>query len=91
MLYVSFVLRTNKIDQIRIGLEQLIHLDRPRLGVRLGIVDGDLDFQTPEVQPAEPLSDFACVRQRVGVRVEPNPVAKADRYVYQPVAVPFSD
>ena len=45
-----FVFLANELDQFRIQHDMLAHGDGPRLGVGFGVVDGDIDFQMPEVR-----------------------------------------
>jgi hypothetical protein len=46
---VLFVFKTRIIQQIRVGHQIQLQLDSPGLGVRLGIVDGDVGFHASEV------------------------------------------
>src|SRR6266700_1586216 len=88
MLKVFFVFQTHVFQQVGIGLQRLSQLDRPWLGVRLGVINGDLDLQTAEVRAAKPLGDLGCVSHR-GARteVEPRPVAQPVCLNYQSVPI----
>src|SRR5437867_3297037 len=91
VLDILFVFQTYKFEQLGIGYENLVHLESPRLGVGLGIVDRDLGFQVSEVHPAEPLRNLGGIRQRVAFSVQPLPVPKAGCLHDQGVALPLSD
>ena len=54
------------LDQIGIGQQLHGHLGTPRLGVGLGIVDDDLDFEVPEIRPRETLGKRALPRSADG-------------------------
>src|SRR5262245_17384956 len=53
------VLETDEFNQLGVDEQSLIDANRPRLRVRLRIVNRDVDLQRAEVGPAEPLDRFA--------------------------------
>ena len=54
---VPLVFEADVVEQLRIGEEELIQGRRPRLGVGLRIVHGQLDLELPEIHAAEPFDD----------------------------------
>src|SRR5215467_12037222 len=66
-----------------------MHRDRPRSGVRLWIVNSQLDLEVPVVWSADPLSKSSAFADRAATRVEPYVAAQTDRVDDQCVALPF--
>ena len=89
MRQVLFVFETNVIQQVGIQLQDLVHLDGPGLGVRLGIVHGELDFQASVIETPDALGHLGGIRDRVAAGIEPDPVAKAGGLHHQSVAFPL--
>src|ERR1700704_6299899 len=87
---VPFVFSTDVLQQIRVHLNGFSYLDRPRLCVSFGIVDGHFDFQLPEVWPPESLRNFGGAGERGAVVVGPQSIAEASRLHHQSVPVPLS-
>ena len=69
----------------------LVHPHGERLRVGLRIVDRDVDLQRAEVQPPEPLGDFAASVSGLPPDVEPAVVAEAGRLDDERVAFPLPD
>ena len=61
VLTVLLVLAHNLVEQIRVKPDHLIQRDGPRFGVRLLIVDRDLDLELSEVQPPETLRNLCTL------------------------------
>src|SRR5262245_58913749 len=61
----------NEFDQVRVHHETLGHLDGPRLGIGLRIVDGDLDFEGSEIGTAKLLRYLRSLCERAALNVEP--------------------
>src|SRR6516165_6703992 len=73
---VLFILEAVVIEHLRVRRKKAVQLHGPRLGVCLGIVDGNFDFQFPEIHPMEALRDGCCVREGAAVPVQPDPVVE---------------
>src|SRR5215468_7465566 len=86
---VLFVLETDVVQQIGIELENLVQLNGPRLGICLGVVHGDFDFQMAVVRAAYAFCHFGGIRDRITGGIEPDPVSKAGGLYYQGVAFPL--
>src|ERR1044071_3781282 len=42
---VLLIFQADVVEQLRIELDRMRELDRPRRGVRLGVIDGQFDFE----------------------------------------------
>src|ERR1043166_6593167 len=59
---VFFVLGADRLQEIAIHKQLGVNCNRPRFGIRLGVVECDLNVQVPEVSATEPFGH----PQRVG-------------------------
>src|SRR5690348_14086557 len=84
---------TDEFDEFRIDHDSLVDFDRPRLGISLGIVDGDFDFQRPEGRTAKLFCYLRVSGERTAANVEPKRfvIAESRRFDYQRVSLPLSD
>ena len=82
------VLLADELDDLLIGHEHLVVPDRPRLGVGLGIVHGDVDLHPPVAHAAEPLGHLRLLGHRRAVDVEPSVIAESVALDDERVAVP---
>ncbi len=77
MIRVPFVFLADELDQLRIQHDALMHGDGPWLGVSLGIVKSDFNYQVSVVGPAEALNQFDGLSQWAALDVEPSQIAEA--------------
>src|SRR5215831_20207865 len=70
VLRVDVVFRADELDELVIRHQALRELHRPRMRVRLRIVDRDLDVERAVVDAANALGRFSRVGQRAAVRSE---------------------
>src|SRR5574339_97468 len=76
------------VDELGIRGELLAQGHRPRFRIRLGVVDGDVDLDVPEVGPPYSLTNLAGAGNHAAAPVDPQIVAKPDAVDDQRVAVP---
>src|ERR1700730_7707013 len=63
----------------------------PGLRVRLGVIDGDLQFQSVTVQSPVALGQMGLLAARISVGIGPILVVKANRIENESVALPFAN
>src|SRR5690349_1549624 len=68
------VLQTELVDELGVHFKSLPHLHGERAGIHLRIVDGDFEFERPEVRPAHPLGHLRPVAHRAAAHVDPHVV-----------------
>src|SRR5690242_5329539 len=90
MRIVFAVLLANELDQFRVEHDPLVNRDGPRLGVGLGIVDGDLDFQMSEIRTPETLDDPAGLGQRAALYIQPAHIFEVRRLDGERLAFPVA-
>ena len=88
---VLFVFVAHVLEDVGVGLEQVRHLDRKGLVVRLRVVDGDLDIQMPHVATPIFFGQAHCFAVRMPAAVEPRLIVETDALHDQRVAVPSAD
>src|SRR5436190_5560367 len=86
-----FVLVTDELDQLGVGVQLLVHSNREGVCVSRWIFNSYVDLQRPVVQPLEPLRQFGLASQWAALDVEPHVVAKPDGLDDQRVAFPVPD
>src|SRR5665213_3692413 len=72
MRSVFLVVGAHKVQQVGIELDALSELHGPRLGIGLGIVHGDLDFQRSAVGAPELFRYFRRVHHGIAGFFQPN-------------------
>src|SRR5262245_57992870 len=70
------VLETELVDQLRVELDRLAELHRPRTRVRLGIVYGQLHVEGAVIRPAQSFDHLRRVTDRAAFHVDPHVVAE---------------
>src|SRR5580765_4345394 len=65
------ILVADELDQLRVGQDLLVDPDGKRLGVRLRIVDGDVDLEPSECRPPETLGEFRLLAVWATADVKP--------------------
>src|SRR5260221_1179254 len=90
MWQIFFILQANELHHVRIRREGLVYADAPRLGIRLSIIDGDVNFEPAKTRTPKPLGDFGGLRQRSAADIQPGAVPKADGLDDQRVPLPLS-
>src|SRR4029077_7739930 len=86
----ALVLEADFIQQLGVRNQPLIQGDRPRAGVGLRIVYGDLDFQGAVVRAPDALRDVRGTGQGAADEVQPEIVAEAGALHYQRVPLPMT-
>src|SRR5688572_33501477 len=82
------VLVADVFDQLGVGFEMLrLHVTN-RLGIGLGIIDGDGDIHVAQVAPAEALRQFHGFRVWMTETVQPGLVVEADGFDDEFISVP---
>src|SRR5262245_16810906 len=82
---------TNEFDQLGVRHDPLIDFDRPRFRVRLGIIDGDGDFQASVIWTAEALGYLGGIGHRTAANVKPLAVVETGGFDHKSVAFPMPD
>src|SRR5215471_2815464 len=90
VLRIDVVFGADELDELVVRHQTLRELHRPRMGVRLGIIDGDLDVERAVVDAVDALGRFSRVRQRAAVDVQPAAVAESTRFDHERVADPLA-
>ena len=80
----------NSISSV-IEQDLMVDPDGERLGIRLRVVDRDVDGHVAEIGAAIPLRDLAFLGHRAAEDIEPHVVAEADRLDDERVAFPVPD
>src|ERR1700730_9292065 len=88
---VLFVFRADILQYIAIRHQHLGRLYCNRLGVRFGIVDGQLQIHMTEVTPVEPLPNPEFLTLWVSHRIQPALVVESRRIHDQRIALPTAD
>ena len=89
VLYRLFVLVADELDELAVENETLVHPDTEGCGVRLGIVDRDIDSQRAVVQTLEALGELRGVSQRAPSDVEPPTIFQSSRLDHERIALPL--
>src|SRR4029077_19875525 len=84
----SFVLVANIFKKLCVERDAQIARRRPRAGVSLGVVDGELNFEPSKVRPTDSLGDPALRGERIALQVEPQTVLESGGLHDQRVALP---
>src|SRR5438105_12571073 len=87
---VLLVLLADELDQLSIRHEALMNRNRPRLGVRFGIVDCYFDVEMTEVGPPVALDDSRFVGERAAFHIQPAEIAEPCRFHHHRVAFPVA-
>ena len=65
------IVLTGALDDVVIRHQAHLFLHLPRLGINLGVVDGNLNFHVPEVRPPETFGDVQCIGRGLARLVQP--------------------
>ena len=90
MLHVLLVFETDEFQQLRVHHQQLVERHRPRAGIRLPIVNGDLDVEDTEPWPPKLLGQLRRLGNHVTAKIEPQSVTSAIGLDDERVAVPVT-
>src|SRR5580765_5851740 len=90
MLQILLVFEADELQQLCVDHQQLVQRHRPGAGVRLRIVNGDLDVNRTEPWPPKLLGQLCRVRDHIASKIEPQSVAQAIRLNDERVAVPMT-
>src|SRR5262245_58927989 len=90
-LKVLFVVITDRLQQIAVQKKLRHNRNRPRFGIRLGIVECDLNLHAPKVSPPKALGHPQSFAVGVAGKIKPGFVVISGRFHYQRVAFPMSD
>src|SRR5262245_59561275 len=88
MLQVTVVFVTDGFHEFRIGQQTEVLRERPWLGIRVPIVNRDLNIHVAEILPAEPLDDVQRFGCRLALLIQPELSIEALRVNNERVAVP---
>ena len=91
MFYIFFVLAADILSDVVACIELGRARDFPGLGVSSWIVDGEFDFEMPQIGPPEALDDVHLFGVGMAHVIEPGSIVEADAVDYQRVAFPMSD
>src|SRR5437763_1058158 len=80
----------DELDHFIVCDDALLHSDGPRLGIRLGIVDSDFDFQVTVIRPAESLHHLCGISQWIADNIEPDFINETSCFNDQRISVPLS-
>src|SRR5437867_7394678 len=83
-------INADELDHFLVQQDALLHGNGPWLRVRFLIVNGDFDFEVPEVWPAKSFGYFRSISQRIADDIEPTLVDETIRLDDERISVPFS-
>ena len=83
-------INADELDQFLVQQDALLHGNGPWLRIRFRIVDGNFDFETPEVRPAESLCDFRGISPRIADDIQPTVIDETTRLDDERTSVPSS-
>ena len=86
-----FLVLADILDHVGVGEKLVMQRKRPRLGVRLRIVNGNFDVHVPEVGAAEAFDGVQGFGMRTAAVIEPALVIETPGINLEPVAVPLAD
>src|ERR1700682_2993402 len=89
MLSILLVI-ANVFEHFRIGSQLKPDIFSPWLGVSLGVIDGDLNAQMPEVGACEALGDMHRVAVGMTCVIQPAPVVESSGIDNQRVSLPLT-
>src|SRR5215203_1276842 len=87
----EIVLAAHELNQFGVRHEPLLEREGKRSSERLGIIDGHLNLQSAEVDPAKTFGQPQAVAGRRAMLVDPHLVFEASGFYHQRLAVPAPD
>ena len=91
MAVILLVLVAHVLDQLGVWREPHLHIDRPRLRIRLRIVECHVQLHVADIEAPEPLRDMQCLGVRTAGQVEPCPIVEPGAVHDERVALPVAD
>src|SRR6266516_58337 len=90
MLQVNVVLVANEFHQFRIRQQACLLVDRPRLCIGLGIIDGDLNIHVTKILAPKTLDDMQGIRGWLPGLIQPGLAVKTPGIDHQSIAFPLT-
>src|SRR5947209_17977491 len=88
---VLFVFVADRLQQLATAIQLRVNRNRPWSGIRLGIVERELNIHVPKVAAAEAFGHMQGFRMRVAAEIKPRFIVKARRFDHERVALPMTD
>src|SRR2546427_3226566 len=88
---VLFVFVADRLQQLATAIQLRVNRNRPWSGIRLGIVERELNIHVPKVAAAEAFGHMQGFRMREAAESKARLIGKARRLEHQPVARPRTE
>ena len=90
-MFEVIAFQADELNELCIRHQALMHCEAPRTGERLGVVNGDRDFQSSVIEAAEPFRQLALIADGRALLVQPALVLEAHSLHDERIAFPLTD